>query len=394
MLQSVAVLGSTGSIGASTLDVIGRNRSKFKLAVLCCDSNYKLLAQQCDVYKPLFAVVTLKETAQKLSDMLKHLQCSTEVVFGVEQLCTILGDPGIDIVVAAIVGGAGLRPTLTAIQSGKKVLLANKESLVMAGPVMMSAATKSNATILPIDSEHNAIFQCLPLDYSKKKGGMGVLKLSLSASGGPFRGWNLHEMQAVSPSQACAHPNWKMGKKVSVDSATLMNKGLEVIEASFLFDLPTDCIDVVLHPQSILHSSVHFVDGSVLAQLGNPDMRVPIAHALGWPERIESGVEALDMRTIGKLEFSQPDEYNFPCLRLAYEASRIGGDAPTVLNAANEVAVAAFLDLRISFTQIPEIVEYLMNTYNFSKLQSLEAVEGTDIKVRNLGEARVRKIES
>tara|TARA_E500000178_G_scaffold356471_1_gene434636 strand:+ start:4837 stop:6021 length:1185 start_codon:yes stop_codon:yes gene_type:complete len=394
MLQSVAVLGSTGSIGASTLDVIGRNRSKFKLAVLCCDSNYKLLAQQCDVYKPLFAVVTQKETAQKLSDMLKHLQCSTEVVFGVEQLCTILGDPGIDIVVAAIVGGAGLRPTLTAIQSGKKVLLANKESLVMAGPVMMSAATKSNATILPIDSEHNAIFQCLPLDYSKKKGGMGVLKLSLSASGGPFRGWNLHEMQAVSPFQACAHPNWKMGKKVSVDSATLMNKGLEVIEASFLFDLPTDCIDVVLHPQSILHSSVHFVDGSVLAQLGNPDMRVPIAHALGWPERIESGVEPLDMRTIGKLEFSQPDEYNFPCLRLAYEASRIGGDAPTVLNAANEVAVAAFLDLRISFTQIPEIVEYLMNTYNFSKLQSLEAVEGTDIKVRNLGEARVRKIES
>ena len=394
MLQSVAVLGSTGSIGASTLDVIGRNRSKFKLAVLCCDSNYKLLAQQCSVYQPLFAVVTHKETAQKLSDMLKHLECSTEVVFGLEQLCTILRDPSIDIVVAAIVGGAGLRPTLTAIQSGKKVLLANKESLVMAGPVMMSAATKSNATILPIDSEHNAIFQCLPLDYSKKTGCMGILKLSLSASGGPFRGWNLHEMQTVSPSQACAHPNWKMGKKVSVDSATLMNKGLEVIEASFLFDLPTDCIDVVLHPQSILHSSVHFADGSVLAQLGNPDMRIPIAHALGWPERIESGVEVLDMRTIGKLEFSQPDEYNFPCLRLAYEASRIGGDAPAVLNAANEVAVAAFLDLRISFTQIPEIVEYLMNTYNFSNLQSLEAVEGTDIKVRYLCEARVRKIES
>ncbi len=393
MRQNVVVLGSTGSIGASTLDVIGRNRSKFKLAALSCDSSFELLAQQCKLYKPLFAVVTLKETAQKLSERLKKLQCSTKVVFGVESLCEILSDSYIDIVVAAIVGSAGLRPTLAAIQSGKKVLLANKESLVMAGPVMMRAAAAGKATILPIDSEHNAIFQCLPLDYSKTGYG-GVLKLSLSASGGPFRGWNLDKMQGVSPSQACAHPNWKMGKKVSIDSATLMNKGLEVIEASFLFDLPTDCIEVVLHPQSILHSAVHFADGSVLAQLGNPDMRIPIAHALGWPDRIESGVDALDMRSIGKLEFSEPDDYNFPCLRLAYEASRVGGDAPTALNAANEVAVAAFLNFRISFNQISEVVEYLMNTYSFSELRSLEAVEEADLRARSISEARVCKIES
>ncbi|OUU39435.1 MAG: 1-deoxy-D-xylulose-5-phosphate reductoisomerase [Cellvibrionales bacterium TMED49] len=392
MRQSVVVLGSTGSVGANTLDVIGRNRSKFKVVALCCDSSYELLAKQCDLHKPLFAVVTLKVIAQKLSEMLKQLQCSTEVVFGEEPLCKIVRDASIDIVVAAIVGSAGLRPTLAAIQSGKKVLLANKESLVMAGPVMMAAAKFGGATILPIDSEHNAIFQCLPVDYSKTRHS-GVRKLSLSASGGPFRGWTLNDMQDISPSQACEHPNWKMGKKVSVDSATLMNKGLEVIEASFLFGLPTDRIEVVLHPQSILHSAVHFADGSVLAQLGNPDMRVPIAHALGWPDRIESGAESLNMRLIGKLEFSEPDDETFPCLRLAYEASTIGGDAPTALNAANEVAVDAFLNLRISFIQISEVVEYLMNTYSFSELQSLEAVEGADLRARAISEARVRKIE-
>ena len=299
----------------------------------------------------------------------------------------------VDTVMAAIVGAAGLVPTLAAVKAGKKILLANKESLVMAGGLFMQAVKASGSLLLPIDSEHNAIFQCLPANY-EQAALSGVSKLLLSASGGPFRGWSLEQMAAVTPDQACAHPNWSMGRKISVDSASLMNKGLELIEACWLFNMHASQIEVVVHPQSVIHSLVQYTDGSVLAQLGNPDMRTPIAHALAWPDRIESGVADLNLFEIARLDFEQPDIKSFPCLQLAFDAAAAAGDAPAILNAANEVAVQAFLDERISFTQIAEVVDNTLSGLDYSEPDGLDAVQESDLKARYHSANYIAEIES
>ena len=294
---------------------------------------------------------------------------------------------------AAIVGAAGLVPTLAAVQAGKKILLANKESLVMAGGLFMQAVADSGSLLLPIDSEHNAIFQCLPEDFNSSADRSGVKKLLLSASGGPFRGWSAEQMQSVTPDQACAHPNWSMGRKISVDSATLMNKGLELIEACWLFDMPASQIEVVVHPQSVIHSLVQYIDGSVLAQLGNPDMRTPIAHALAWPERIDTGVADLDLFEVAQLNFEKPDLDSFPCLAMAIAAAAAGKNAPAILNAANEIAVQAFLDQRISFMQIAAVVEQTLNGQILTEPQSLAAVQESDEQARLYSSAYIKRLE-
>ena len=317
--------------------------------------------------------------ADQLQAKLRASGCVTDVMYGVDALCQVSNDAAVDTVMAAIVGAAGLVPTLAAVRSGKKILLANKEALVMAGGLFMQAVADSGSVLLPIDSEHNAIFQCLPTDYGRSAGrNSGVEKLLLSASGGPFRGMSLEQMHSVTPDQACAHPNWSMGRKISVDSASLMNKGLELIEACWLFSVPEQSIEVVVHPQSIIHSLVQYSDGSVLAQLGNPDMRTPIAHALAWPQRIESGVANLDLFEIARLDFEKPDMQAFPCLAIARAAAQAGANAATILNAANEIAVQAFLDQRIGFTQIAAVVEQTLNRQTISEPESLEAVQESD----------------
>ncbi|MDC0134364.1 1-deoxy-D-xylulose-5-phosphate reductoisomerase, partial [Porticoccaceae bacterium] len=319
--------------------------------------------------------------------------CKTEVLHGIEALCQVSSAVQVDTVMAAIVGAAGLVPTLAAVKAGKKILLANKESLVMAGGLFMQAVKASGSVLLPIDSEHNAIFQCLPANY-EQAALSGVSKLLLSASGGPFRGWSLGQMAAVTPDQACAHPNWSMGRKISVDSASLMNKGLELIEACWLFNMHASQIEVVVHPQSVIHSLVQYTDGSVLAQLGNPDMRTPIAHALAWPDRIESGVADLNLFEIARLDFEQPDIKSFPCLQLAFDAAAAAGDAPAILNAANEVAVQAFLDERISFTQIAEVVDNTLSGLDYSEPDGLDAVQESDLKARYHSANYIAEIES
>jgi 1-deoxy-D-xylulose-5-phosphate reductoisomerase len=380
-LKQITILGATGSIGISTLDVIDRHFRAYSIFALTGNKKIPLLAEQCAKFNPKYAVVMDAEAAGELVKLLTQNHLSTEVLVGTDALASVSSHEDVDIVMAAIVGSAGLIPTLAAANAGKKVLLANKESLVMAGNLLMQAVDKSGATLLPIDSEHNAIFQCLPRDIKNLSKG-GVSKLLLSASGGPFRGWSLGEMDGVTREQACAHPNWSMGKKISVDSATLMNKGLELIEACLLFDVTHDQIDIVVHPQSIIHSLVQYVDGSVLAQMGNPDMRTPIAHALAWPKRINSGVSDLNLAEIAKLDFEEPDLVNFPCLGLAYDAARVGLDAPVVLNASNEVAVQAFLDGRIGFTQIAEVVADTMGHAIFKEPDSLSGVQESDKEAR------------
>jgi 1-deoxy-D-xylulose-5-phosphate reductoisomerase len=380
-LKQITILGATGSIGISTLDVIDRHFRAYSIFALTGNKKIPLLAEQCAKFNPKYAVVMDAEAAGELINLLAQNHVSTEVLVGTDALASVSSHEDVDIVMAAIVGSAGLIPTLAAANAGKKVLLANKESLVMAGNLLMQAVDKSGATLLPIDSEHNAIFQCLPRDIKNLSKG-GVSKLLLSASGGPFRGWSLGEMDGVTREQACAHPNWSMGKKISVDSATLMNKGLELIEACLLFDVTHDQIDIVVHPQSIIHSLVQYVDGSVLAQMGNPDMRTPIAHALAWPKRINSGVSDLNLAEIAKLDFEEPDLVNFPCLGLAYDAARVGLDAPVVLNASNEVAVQAFLDGRIGFTQIAEVVADTMGHAIFKEPDSLSGVQESDKEAR------------
>ena len=380
-MKQITILGATGSIGISTLDVIDRHSRAYNIFALTGNKKIPLLAEQCAKFNPKYAVVMDAEAARELVNLLTQNHVSTEVLVGTDALASVSSHEDVDIVMAAIVGSAGLIPTLAAANAGKKVLLANKESLVMAGNLLMQAVDKSGATLLPIDSEHNAIFQCLPRDIKNLSKG-GVSKLLLSASGGPFRGWSLGEMDEVTREQACAHPNWSMGKKISVDSATLMNKGLELIEACLLFDVTYDQIDIVVHPQSIIHSLVQYVDGSVLAQMGNPDMRTPIAHALAWPKRINSGVSDLNLAEIAKLDFEEPDLVNFPCLGLAYEAARVGLDAPVVLNASNEVAVQAFLDGRVGFTQIAEIVADTMGHAIFKEPDSLSGVQESDKEAR------------
>jgi 1-deoxy-D-xylulose-5-phosphate reductoisomerase len=391
-MKLVTILGSTGSIGESTLDVISRHPDAYRVFALSCNSNIEKLVKQCEKFKPDYAVVASSESAVLCSGLLSTKDIQTEVLVGIDGLNAVAVDDAVDIVMSAIVGAIGLEPTLCAVNSGKKVLLANKESLVMAGHLFMQAVNASDAILLPIDSEHNALFQCLPA-ITKEDSFSGVKKLLLSASGGPFRGKSLEQLEAVTPEQACVHPNWNMGKKISVDSATLMNKGLELIEASWLFSMPPEKIDIVVHPESVIHSLVQYVDGSVLAQLGNPDMRTPIAHALSWPDRMTSGVADLDLIELGRLNFESPDSVNFPCLRIALEAARVGLDAPAVLNAANEIAVQAFLDRRIGFTQISEVIEDTLNATIFNEPESLSAVKDSDTKARIHTQKLISKIE-
>lgn len=357
----VTVLGATGSIGLSTLDVIARHPDRYAVFALTGFSRLAELRALCLVHRPRFAVAADEAQARALQQQLREDGLTTQVMSGEGGLSEVAAHPETDVVMAAIVGAAGLKPTLAAVQSGKRVLLANKEALVMSGALFMRALRDSGAVLLPIDSEHNAIFQCLPSAYSQGLGSVGVRRILLTASGGPFREFAPERLIDVTPEQACAHPNWSMGRKISVDSASMMNKGLELIEACWLFDAHPNQVEVVIHPQSVIHSMVDYVDGSVLAQLGNPDMRTPIAHALAWPERIESGVSALDLLQIGRLDFQAPDDSRFPCLQLARQSAENGGTAPVMLNAANEVAVEAFLNRRIRFTEIASIIDDVLN---------------------------------
>ena len=383
-VQQVTVLGATGSIGLSTLDVIARHPERYQVFALTGFSRLAELQVLCVRHRPRYAVVPDAESALELQNHLRAAGLETEVLVGEEGLCAVSADKAVDCVMAAIVGAAGLRPTLAAVQAGKKVLLANKEALVMSGALFMQAVKQSGAVLLPIDSEHNAIFQCLPGDYSRGLQAVGVRRVLLTASGGPFRETPLAELERVTPEQACAHPNWSMGRKISVDSASMMNKGLEMIEACWLFDARPEQIEVVIHRQSVIHSLVDYVDGSVLAQLGNPDMRTPIAHALAWPERIDSGVSPLDLFAVGRLDFERPDEQRFPCLRLAREAVQAGGSAPAMLNAANEVAVEAFLQRRIRFTDIARMIESVLNAQAVRAVEALDAVFEADMRAREL----------
>ena len=376
--MKLTVLGATGSIGVSTLDVVARHPDRFEVVALTGHNQVELLAAQCRQFRPACAVVGSATAAQRLAGLLREAGVRTEVLYGADALGEVAGLPAVDAVMAAIVGAAGLPPTLAAARAGKRVLLANKEALVMAGAVFMSEARRAGALLLPIDSEHNAVFQSMPYDYSGDMTRGGVRRILLTASGGPFRTASLEVLTRVTPEQAVAHPNWVMGRKISVDSATMMNKGLEVIEAHWLFNAPAARIEVVIHPQSVIHSLVDYEDGSVLAQLGNPDMRTPIAHALAWPQRIDSGVAPLDLFAIGQLNFERPDLVRFPCLDLAYRALRAEGNAAAVLNAANEVAVAAFLERRLPFLGIAELIAATLDAVPQAALPDLAAVLEAD----------------
>ncbi|MCF5165244.1 1-deoxy-D-xylulose-5-phosphate reductoisomerase [Pseudomonas congelans] len=382
--QQITILGATGSIGLSTLDVVARHPALYQVFALTGFSRMEELLALCIRHTPQYVVVPDQVVARKLQDDLAAAGLDTRVLVGEGGLCEVAADPRVDAVMAAIVGAAGLRPTLAAVEAGKKVLLANKEALVMSGALFMQAVRHNGAVLLPIDSEHNAIFQCLPGDFARGLGAVGVRRIMLTASGGPFRETPLEQLQNVTPEQACAHPVWSMGRKISVDSATMMNKGLELIEACWLFDARPDQVEVVIHPQSVIHSLVDYVDGSVLAQLGNPDMRTPIANALAWPARVDSGVAPLDLFRIGQLDFQAPDEERFPCLRLARQAAEAGGSAPAMLNAANEVAVAAFLDGRIRYLEIAGIIEEVLDHEPVTAVEGLDAVFAADAKARLL----------
>jgi 1-deoxy-D-xylulose-5-phosphate reductoisomerase len=394
-MQQITILGATGSIGVSTLDVLARHPERYSVFALTAHSKVEQLAAQCEQFRPARAVVGTAAAAGQLSLLLRARGVRTEVDYGPAALCAVAASAEVDGVMAAIVGAAGLAPTLAAARAGKKVLLANKEALVMAGQLLIDAVRANGAVLLPIDSEHNAIFQCLPHGYGQRQGkgsdGAGVAKIVLTASGGPFLTRAVDTLDSVTPDQACKHPNWVMGRKISVDSATMMNKGLEVIEAHWLFGAPPERIEVVIHPQSVIHSMVSYRDGSVLAQLGNPDMRTPIAHALAYPERISSGVAQLDLTQMGGLHFERPDLARFPCLALAFDALRAGGSAPALLNAANEVAVQAFLELRIGFRQIDRVIAQVMQQLAHGAVDSIDALMEQDALARAAAE---RFIES
>ncbi|HVK54276.1 MAG TPA: 1-deoxy-D-xylulose-5-phosphate reductoisomerase [Burkholderiales bacterium] len=381
-MRGVTVLGSTGSIGVNTLDVIARHPTRFRVIALSANEQVERLFEQCTQFNPQYAVLPSEEGAERLTRKIRAAGLSTEALVGTDALENVAALPEVDCVMAAIVGAAGLKPTLAAVRAGKTVLLANKESLVMSGALFMQAVKQSGARLLPIDSEHNAIFQALPRNYADGLGSVGVTRILLTASGGPFRNTPPERLQDVTPDQACAHPNWVMGRKISVDSATMMNKGLEVIEAHWLFNAAPDAIEVVVHPQSVIHSMVAFSDGSVIAQLGNPDMRTPIAYGLGFPERIEAGVEPLDLARIARLDFEPLDRKRFPCVDLAYHAMRAGGTSSTILNAANEVAVAAFLDGKLRFTDIAGAIAETMERINMSVVSSLDDVFAADWEAR------------
>ncbi|MGP9767696.1 1-deoxy-D-xylulose-5-phosphate reductoisomerase [Halomonas sp. AOP13-D3-9] len=377
-LQRVTVLGSTGSVGTSTLDVIGRHPDRYSVHALTAHTSKEALLAQCLAHRPAVAVLNDEADAAWLRQALERAGQATEVSAGPQALCEVARDASVDCVMAAIVGAAGLLPALAAAEAGKRVLLANKEALVMSGALFMEAISRSGATLLPIDSEHNAIYQCLPAEHRGGLARHGVRQLLLTASGGPFRTWSQADINNVTPEQACAHPNWSMGRKISVDSATLMNKGLELIEACWLFDATPEQIQVVVHPQSVIHSMAAYHDGSVIAQLGNPDMRTPIAYGLAWPERIDAGVETLDLFQVARLDFEAPDEVRFPCLGLARQAMQQGGMAPVVLNAANEVAVDAFLQRRLGFTAIGQLVADVLSGPYQGRVDSLDSVLATD----------------
>lgn len=377
-MQTLTILGSTGSVGTSTLDVVAKHSNRFKVVALTANTNVQKMVAQCQVFAPQTVVMQDEKAAQQVSDQLSGLGLEIEVLFGQKAICQVAEHHAVSSVMSAIVGAAGLLPTLKAVQAGKRVLIANKEPLVMTGDLFIREAQRCGATILPIDSEHNAIFQCLPHDQNKT----GVARIHLTASGGPFRGRPWSELHDITPAQACAHPNWSMGQKISVDSATMMNKGLELIEAAALFEMPAEQVNIVVHPQSIIHSMVEYLDGSFLAQLGSPDMKIPIAHALSWPERIESGAKTLDITEIARLDFSQPDMANLPCLMLARQAAQTGGSAPAILNAANEIAVDAFLQNKIRFTDIPTIIESALNDVENVMIDGLETVLNIDNEAR------------
>lgn len=385
--RPVTVLGATGSIGQSTLDVLARHPQDYQVFALTGFSRLELLQRQCLQHRPRYAVVPDEAAASALREALRAAGLATEVLSGEQGLCAVASHPDCAIVMAAIVGAAGLTPTLAAVEAGKRVLLANKEALVMSGALFMQAVERSGAELLPIDSEHNAIFQCMPGDYARGLQRVGVRRVLLTASGGPFRDWSLEQIARATPEQACRHPNWSMGRKISVDSASMMNKGLELIEACWLFDVPPARIEVVVHPQSVIHSLVDYIDGSVLAQLGNPDMRTPIAHALAWPRRIDSGVEPLDLFAIARLEFEAPDLQRFPCLALARQAAEVGGTVPALLNAANEVAVEAFLDGRSGFADIPRLIAAVLEQLPRDDAGSLEQVLEADRQARLAAQA-------
>ena len=390
-MMRITVLGSTGSIGLSTLDVVARHPDRYSVHALTAHRNVDRLFEQCLACRPAFAAMADADAAGMLAERVAAAGLPTVVLAGGAALAELAADPAVDCVVAGIVGAAGLLPTWAAARAGKRILLANKEVLVMSGALFMDCVRRHGATLLPVDSEHNAIFQCLPPSRATQGiAGTGVERILLTASGGPFRNAPLESLESVTPEQACAHPNWVMGRKISVDSATMMNKGLELIEACLLFDAPPEQVEVVIHPQSIVHSLVAYQDGSVLAQLGNPDMRTPIAHALAWPERIDSGVAPLDLFAVARLDFQAPEPARFPCLGLAYQALRAGGSACAVLNAANEVAVAAFLDGRLGFTRIAAVVAEALERVAPVSVATLDEVLEADRQGRAAAEQAIQ----
>ena len=380
-MKRLMVCGSTGSIGLSTLDVVARNRTRFEVFALTAHTNVEMLAAQCRTWRPRFAVMADEAAASRLASTIAAGVPETAVLAGASEISRLASHPDVDYVMAGIVGAAGLMPSIAAARTGKRLLLANKEALVMSGRLFMDAVREGGADLLPIDSEHNAIFQCMPARDSRANG-RGVRRILLTGSGGPFRTRPLESLHHVAPDEACAHPNWLMGRKISVDSATMMNKGLEVIEACWLFDIDPAAVEVVIHPQSVIHSMVEYDDGSVLAQLGSPDMRTPIAHGLAWPDRIDSGSPALDLPSVSRLDFDTPDVERFPCLRLGFEAARAGGSAPVALNAANEIAVEAFLHRRLRFTHIARVVEATVSDIPAGGVDSLDAVLEIDARAR------------
>ncbi len=392
MAVGITILGSTGSIGVNTLDVIARQPGRFDVYALTAHRNVNLLFEQCRTWMPKIAVMTDEGSAKLLRARCRESRLGVEVLGGAGALADVAAASEVDYVMAGIVGSAGLLPNLAAARAGKRVMLANKESLVMSGQLFMDAIRQSSAVLLPIDSEHNAIFQSLPANFSGGLVAAGVEKILLTASGGPFREFALTQLEEVTPEQACAHPNWVMGKKISVDSATMMNKGLEVIEACWLFNARLQDVEVLIHPQSVIHSMVRYVDGSVLAQLGNPDMRTPIAYSLAWPDRCRSGVDPLDLTLVGRLDFERPDEERFPCLRLAREAMAAGGTAPAILNAANEVAVDAFLSRQARFLDIPRLVADSLESIQSEKADTLESILAADEAARQFVSSRVSQL--
>ncbi len=392
MVNNVAVLGASGSIGLNTAAVIAHNPDRYRLYAVAARRSVDSVFEQCREHRPELAVLVEEAAAAELRDRLAKEGIPTRVESGTEALEALAAHPDVDSVMAGIVGAAGLAPTLAAARAGKRVMLANKESLVMTGPLFLGELVKSGGELLPVDSEHNALFQAMPGGYRAGARPAGVKRLWLTCSGGPFRGRSREEVDTATPDEACAHPRWKMGRKISVDSATLMNKGLEIIEASYLYGMPSEGISVVVHPQSMIHSLVEYVDGSFVAQLGQPDMRTPIACALAWPERVDAGTEPLDLAQLGSLTFEGPDEETFPCLRLAREALVAAGTAPVVLNAANEVAVAAFLENRLHFGRIADVVEHTLSKAEMPAMDHLDTVLAVDAAARELARESVKRL--